>query len=121
ERMLPDALLRQAAAPPFWSPDSRFIAFDAGGTLKKIDRSGGLAETIAEVSFPVVGGSWNRDGVVLFSQIDNGIFRVPCSGGTPIRLTIVKGAPGTAHLLPVFLPDGHHFLYLQASRSKPEQ
>ena len=49
ERVLPNALVRQAAAPPFWSPDSRFIAFDAGGKLKRIDRSGGLAETIADV------------------------------------------------------------------------
>jgi eukaryotic-like serine/threonine-protein kinase len=121
ERILPDALVGQAAPPPFWSPDSRFIAFDAGGTLKKIDRSGGLAETIAEAPYPVVGGSWNRDGVIVFSAIDNGIFRVPSSGGTPTRVTIVKSAPGGAHLLPVFLPDGRHFLYLQASRSRPEQ
>ena len=49
DRILPDAVVGQAAPPPFWSPDSRFIAFDAGGTLKKIDRSGGLAETIADV------------------------------------------------------------------------
>jgi serine/threonine protein kinase len=35
ERMLPDALVGQAAPPPFWSPDSRFIAFDAGGSTEK--------------------------------------------------------------------------------------
>ena len=122
ERILPDALVGQAAPPPFWSPDSRFIAFDAGGKLKKIDRSGGLAETIADVPNPVVGGSWNRDGVVVFSAIDGGIFRVPGSGGTPTRLTIVnRDAGDAAHLLPVFLQDGHHFLYLSASRSKPER
>ena len=121
ERVLPDALVAQAAPPPFWSPDSRFVAFDAGGTLKKIDRSGGLAETIADAPFPVVGGSWSRDGVVVFSAIDNGIFRVPSSGGTPTQVTRVTSGPGGAHLLPVFLPDGRHFLYLQASRSKPEQ
>jgi Tol biopolymer transport system component len=121
ERILPDALAGQAAPPLFWSPDSRFIAFDAGGKLKKIDRSGGLAETIAEVPNPVVGGSWNRDGVVVFSAIERGIFRVPSSGGMPTPVTIVKPEPGTAHLLPVFLPDGHHFLYLVVSRNNPEQ
>ena len=26
---------------PFWSPDSRFLAFSAGGNLKKIEASGG--------------------------------------------------------------------------------
>ena len=121
ERVLPDAIVGQAAPPPFWSPDSRFIAFDAGGKLKKIDRSGGLAETIADAPDPVVGGSWNRDGVVVFSAIDNGIFRVPSDGGTPTRVTIVKGDAGGAHLLPVFLPDGRHFLYFLASRTRPEQ
>jgi eukaryotic-like serine/threonine-protein kinase len=121
ERVLPDAIVGQAAPPPFWSPDSRFIAFDAGGKLKKIDRAGGLAETIADAPAPVVGGSWNRDGVIVFSAIDNGILRVPSAGGTPTPVTIVKGSAGSGHLLPVFLPDGHHFLYLSASRDKPEQ
>jgi eukaryotic-like serine/threonine-protein kinase len=31
----------EGAAYPFWSPDSRFLGFFAGGKLKKIDASGG--------------------------------------------------------------------------------
>ena len=51
--------------------------------------------------------------MIVFSAIDEGIFRVPGSGGTPTRLTIVnRDAGDSAHLLPVFLPDGRHFLYL---------
>ena len=122
ERVLPDAIVGQAAPPPFWSPDSRFIAFDAGGKLKKIDRSGGLAETIADVPAAVVGGTWNRDGVLVFSGIDKGLFRVSSDGGTPAQVTTVKDDSGnSAHLLPIFLPDGHRFLYFSALRLNPEQ
>ena len=37
-------------APPFfWSPDSRFIAFDAGGVLKKLNIAGGPAQTFVRI------------------------------------------------------------------------
>ena len=32
----------------FWSPDSRFIGFFAGGKLKKIDASGGPPQTLCD-------------------------------------------------------------------------
>jgi Tol biopolymer transport system component len=32
---------------PVWSPDSRFVAFEADGNLKKIDVSSGTAQTLA--------------------------------------------------------------------------
>jgi eukaryotic-like serine/threonine-protein kinase len=50
-----DSLTTQAlvaadnAYNPFWSPDSRFVGFFSGGKLKKIDISGGLAETICDI------------------------------------------------------------------------
>ena len=40
----------EGAAAPFWSPDSRFIAFFADGKLKKIDSSGGPPVTLCDVS-----------------------------------------------------------------------
>src|SRR5262249_24566527 len=50
---------------PFWSPDSRYLAFFADGRLKKIAVSGGPATTLAET--PVrAPGTWSRDGVILF-------------------------------------------------------
>ena len=45
---------------PFWSPDSRFVAFWAGGKLKKIDVTGGLPQIICEAPLAVLGGTWNR-------------------------------------------------------------
>ena len=54
--------------PFFWSPDSRFIGFQSGGKLAKIEISGGPAQTMCDVQGTVVGGSWNRDGVIVFAD-----------------------------------------------------
>ncbi len=55
------------ASHPFWSPDSRSIAFFAQGKLKKIDlSSGGSAQVLCDAPHGR-GGSWNREGVILFT------------------------------------------------------
>ena len=57
-------------APPFfWSPDSRFIAFDAGGALKKLNIAGGPAQTLCESAAPAIGGSWNRHGDIILGNV----------------------------------------------------
>ncbi len=96
----------EGAAFPFWSPDSRFIAFFADGKLKKIDASGGPALTLADA--PVGrGGSWNRDGVIIFTPTNTAdeLLRVSSAGGASSPIRGVRGR------LPWFLPDGRHFLY----------
>ena len=55
----------EGAFQPFWSPDSRFIGFFAGGKLKKIEVSGGPPITLCDAPDPR-GGTWNRDGVIVF-------------------------------------------------------
>ncbi|MEP7363091.1 MAG: protein kinase, partial [Acidobacteriota bacterium] len=107
---------------PFWSPDSRSIAFGAQRKLKKMDAAGGPPQTLAEIPGSITGGSWNRDGVILFSSVTGGLYRVPQSGGTPINVTTPDEAHGElAHLLPWFLPDGKHFLYLTRMANAQEQ
>src|ERR1700680_1954953 len=59
------------ATYPFWSSDSRYIAFFAQGKLKKIAASGGPAQALCDASF-ARGGSWNRDDVIIFSPSDTG-------------------------------------------------
>ncbi|HET9319325.1 MAG TPA: protein kinase [Bryobacteraceae bacterium] len=103
----------EGAALPFWSPDSRFIAFFSEGKLKKIEASGGPAEVLCNASGFPTGGSWSSDGVILFHS--NGhLVRVSPSGGeaTPVRaLDSTRPEPGFA-TWPQFLPDGRHFLYV---------
>jgi len=96
----------------FWSPDSREIAFDSEGKLKKISVAGGDAEVVCSIK-SLRGGSWNRGGVILIAPNPNGcIYRVPASGGEPQPVTTLDSTRGeTAHRFPQFLPDGRHFLF----------
>jgi eukaryotic-like serine/threonine-protein kinase len=103
-----------AEGPPvFWSPDSRFIAFQAGNKLKKIDISSGPPQDICDASVVIIGGAWNRDGMVIFGTVGNGMMQVPAAGGVAGLLTTTEGR-NEVHAFPSFLPDGRHFLYLRA-------
>jgi eukaryotic-like serine/threonine-protein kinase len=96
----------------FWSADSRYIALGDGGKLRTIDVSGGAAETLCEISGIILGGSWNRDGVIIFGTTNTGLMRVSANGGPASPLTTLDASRGEAfHDLPQFLPDGRHFIY----------
>jgi Tol biopolymer transport system component len=108
----------EEASFPFWSPDSRFIGYFAQGSLKKIDPSGGPALTVCDAARGV-GGTWNRDGTIVFAPTPtSALFRVPASGGKPEPVTRLDASLHvTAHRYPAFLPDGRHFLYMAANLS----
>lgn len=105
------------ASNPFWSPDSRFIGFyAAGGKLKKVEFTGGPAQLLTDVQVRG-GGSWSREGVILFPKNSGeGLYRMSASGGasTPAT-TLDESRKELAHAWPYFLPDGRHFLYLARS------
>jgi serine/threonine protein kinase/Tol biopolymer transport system component len=98
----------QYATLPFWSPDSKYIAFPADGKLKKVEASGGPAQPLCNLNDYEAGGTWSKDGVIIFGTASSGLFRVPDTGGTPSPLT---AGNGLIQLFPAFLPDGRHFLY----------
>ena len=102
----------EGASFPFWSPDSRFLGFFAGGKLKKIDASGGPAQTLTDASFGL-GGTWNRSDVIVFAPtFSSGLRSVPAAGGTASPVTTLDRSRGElSHLWPYFLADGRHFLY----------
>jgi eukaryotic-like serine/threonine-protein kinase len=105
----------------FWSPDNRYVGFFAEGKLKKVAASGGPALILcdANIGSNGGGGTWSREGTIVFGQVD-GLFRVSAGGGEPRRLTKLDASRQEyAHVLPHFLPDGKHFLYLVLS-SKSE-
>ncbi len=94
---------------PFWSPDSRHIAFIASGRLQRIEASGGPPQVIATVG-SFMGGDWNAEGTIIFGT-SSGIYRVSAEGGTPQPVTEL-GDGEAGHYWPHFLPDGRRFLYL---------
>jgi eukaryotic-like serine/threonine-protein kinase len=102
-----------------WSPDSGSLAFVNDGTLKKIDVGSGSIQAICEVTGPARGFTWSRSGVILFAR-SNGLAQVSAAGGTIAAVTALDAnRKETIHGLPVFLPDGNHFLYVILS-SIPE-
>jgi Tol biopolymer transport system component len=100
----------------FWSPDSRFVAFASQGKLKKIDVSGGPAQTICDLAAAFRGGSWNQQGDIIFAVANRPLFKVSSGGGTPVPVTALNAQRAeSAHFFPSFLPDGRHFVYLSVT------
>ena len=95
---------------PFWSPDSKSVAFFAGGKLKRVDLAGGPAMVLCDAQ-PGLSGTWSPKGVIVFSPAGGtALLRVPASGGKPEPATTRAEGEG-GHARPAFLPDGRHFLY----------
>ncbi len=100
---------------PFWSPDGKYLAFFSGTKLMKIAVDGGSPITICDTNL-ARGGSWNRDGVIIFGKFAGGIYQVPSSGGTPSPVTKLDDSRhDSTNRWPEFLPDGDHFLYMASS------
>lgn len=100
------------ASYPFWSPDSQFVAFFAGGKVKKVAVGGGPPQTLSDAPNPR-GGAWSRDGVIVFAPDTAGpLHRVSSAGGASTPATTLDAArKDTSHRFPSFLPDGRHFVY----------
>jgi hypothetical protein len=100
---------------PFWSSDSRFLGFAVQNQLKKIDVSGGRAQTLCALSTNNIGtGVWNRDGLIVFRGTGGALWKISEAGGALSQVTAVDKARGeTQHALPTFMPDGKHSIYLR--------
>jgi len=109
----------EGAILPFWSPDSRFIAFFAHGKLRKVPVAGGSPEVICDAP-DGRGGSWGEGGVIVFAPLSKGsLLKVPAEGGEPVEAAKPDGTRGGYGLrFPCFLPDGRHFLYASLPRKR---
>ncbi len=102
---------------PFWSPDGQSLGFFADGKLKTIDLRGGAPRVIADAPSGR-GGSWGRDGTILFApNISSPIHRIASTGGHAEPVSTYDPQTEVTHRWPVFLPDGRHFLYLSRARA----
>jgi len=97
------------ASGPFWSPDSKQIAYFARGSLWKVAADGGAPEEITRIPSVVPGGygSWSSQGTIVFGQ-GGKLFRVAASGGDAVEMRLFGDDIGIGG--PEFLPDGRHFL-----------
>jgi len=103
-----------AAGVPFWSPDSRYIVFWAGGKLQKMEASGSPAQTLCSLGISIWGGFWTRDNRIVFgSNTAIGLSVVNAAGGAASPLTSLANGE-QRHGYPALLPDGRHFVYLRA-------
>jgi Tol biopolymer transport system component len=104
---------------PFWSPDSQTVAFaNLDRLLYRIDIAGGppraLCDTAGKGATFGKGGTWSKEGVIVFGRAMGPLQRADASGGGCEPLTVLDPAfpDETSHRLPRFLPDGQRFLYL---------
>ncbi len=98
---------------PFWSPDSRSVAFGSNGKLKRSDlAAGGNAQVLCDAA-RLVGGTWNRDGIIVFApDYRTALSQVSAQGGEPKPVVMKFDEKAEeSHRYPDFLPDGRHFLF----------
>ena len=115
-RVLPGT---EGALSPFWSPDSKSVAYGGGNRLMRVEVAGGPPQVLGESATPVGSGFWTKDGQIVFGGLGRGVLqKLPAAGGVPAPVTVL--AEGESfHSLPSLLPDGRRFLYLRNSPERP--
>ncbi len=106
----------EGAASPFFSPDGHWLAFFAGGALKKVSVSGGAAVTLCDAPSGR-GGTWADDGTILFTPTfaaDATLMRISSAGGTPAVFGALS-AGATTQRWPQALPGGQAVLFTEHS------
>ena len=100
------------ALAPFFSPDSRWIGFFAGGKLKKVSVAGGAPMTVTDAPIGF-GGAWGTGDTIVFAAASgSGLSQVPAAGGATTRLTTLDAQKGEfSHRWPAMLPDGKTVLF----------
>ena len=97
---------------PFWSPDSRSIAFGSNGKLKRSDLNGANAQVLCDAA-RMVGGTWNKDGIIIFApDYRTALLQISARGGEPKPIYNKNEVSEVEQdRFPYFLPDGLHFLF----------
>ena len=98
----------------FFSPDDRWVGFQANGKLLKIPLTGGAPFHITDASrADVIGANWGSEGnIILGGDIGSGLSIVPDTGGVPESITTPDPGKGeNSHLWPQILPGGDAVLF----------
>jgi serine/threonine-protein kinase len=108
---LPDT---NGAEQPFFSPDSRWLAFFADGKLKKVPADGGVPIVVTAAASSR-GGFWGENGTIVFAPQarGSGIFQVSAEGGPVKPITMLDASRGeTSHRFPELLPGDRTVLFV---------
>ncbi len=103
----------EGANIPFFSPDGQWIAFFAGGKLKKVSVTGGAAVILCDAPSPR-GGTWTEGGAIIFTPTNTTLMRVPAAAGTPSAFGTFDQAAVTQRW-PQALPGDKGVLYTETS------
>ena len=100
----------EGADTPCFSPDGRWIAFFAGGKLKKVPAAGGPVVVLADGS-DSRGAWWTEDGTIVYApHFRKGLMRVSSLGGEARPLTTLADGE-ISHRFPQVLPGGRAVLF----------
>ncbi len=101
----------EGAERPFFSPDGQWLAFSAGGMVKKVPSAGGPPIDIVAAGWGA--GSWNAEDEIVYTRAYNeGLWIVSASGGSPKMLTAPDRSKGElGHWWPQILPDNDTVLF----------
>jgi eukaryotic-like serine/threonine-protein kinase len=100
----------------FWSSDGREVGYASGGKLRRSLLPDGPPQTVAVTNGAAFGATWSGDTVLFAGAGGRSIFRASAHGGTPEALTTIDPTKReTSHRFPLFLADGHHYLFLVRS------
>jgi len=109
----------EGAISPFWSPDSAYVGFAAGGDVKKVSVRGGPPSRVCELPHGHFhGGTWSPDGeVIVFSSGNvsrpHNLYEIPARGGAATVLLSSNDLPDLANA-PGQYPAWAHFLPAEA-------
>jgi serine/threonine protein kinase len=106
---------------PFWSPDSKSLAYFNDGRLWRIDLPNGTPYQLAAAPYSGrLKGAWGRD--VILMTLLTGVHRVPPAGGGASLVT--TGFPNAEHVEVDnldFLSDGRRYVYLVSERQQQKR
>ena len=94
------------ALSPAFSPDGAWVAFFAGGKLRKAPLNGGAVQVVCDAGIGPGGLSWDDPDFIVFSQAPQGIWKIPASGGTAVLVAKPDSRQHqAAFLYPQLLPN----------------
>ncbi len=100
------------ASQPFFSPDGRWLAFEADGEIMRVPLEGGTSVRVGAAPSLMLGGAWTDDDHLVIGSFGEGLFRVPASGGDLKPVTRLRAERGEiGHVDPLILPGGQVVLF----------